>query len=444
MNELAKAAAKNILKDDPEIEGKIRMGIENNRQGYWEIALFDATGKPLEGAEIQIRLARHEYNFGCNIFMLDQFKSQEQNNLYVDAFRDLFNLAVAPFYWSDLEPKDGEVRFGKDSRPIYRRPPPDSVIEFCLNNKIVPKGHPLFWDHYYPSWLPKDKKSLATRIERRFREIGERYAGKVKIWDVINEVLAWNPLRCLMPDRHVELCFKLAEKYYPQCDLLYNDVSSVSWRNYRGDYTPLFQFVRRLQSLGCKVDGLGLQYHQFCNDDQLPQLANDMLNPQYLYACMDQYARLGIPLNVSEITVVGGKNLGDGEEFQALVTEKLYRIWFSHPATNGIIWWNLVDGTANDAPQGSDEGENIYKAGLVKYDFSRKKAYNALKHLIKKEWTTDLKMDYRAGKLNKFQGFYGTYDLTIKTDRGSFERSLVLHKGSLNTVNLVLSSESAK
>ena len=51
----------------------------------------------------------------------------------------------------------------------------------------------------------------------------------------------------------------------------------------------------------------------------------------------------------------------EDEEVQAELIEKLYTVFFSHPAMEAIIYWNLVDGYAVAAPQGDmTKGENIY------------------------------------------------------------------------------------
>lgn len=440
MNDFAWALARNLLKKDDEIDFRIQSGIEANRKGFGRIELF-FDGKPVNRADVELKQKEHEFHFGCNAFMLGQFKQPEQNVQYEAAFKDLFNLAVAPFYWSDLEPVDGKPRFKKVSPFIYRRPAPDLVLEFCRKNKITPKGHPLFWHHYQPEWLPGDPQRLFARIEKRFQEISSQYAKEIRIWDVVNEALEWNPFRFPLPDGYVEKCFMMAERYFPHCTLTYNEVPWESWRRFHGSYTPVFLLVQRLQSMSLQVNALGLQYHMFCGKTEESLLqADDFLNPRYLYACMDQYQKLGIPLNISEITITGIRELGDGDEFQARVAERLYNLWFSHPAVNGIIWWNLVDGTAAYAPEGSEEGENKHRGGLVKYDFTPKKSYTALKRLIKEKWVTQENIQYADGTENQFHGFYGDYDILIHTDAGEFKRELSLKKSSQNIFKFELKS----
>jgi hypothetical protein len=161
----------------------------------------------------------------------------------------------------------------------------------------------------------------------------------------------------------------------------------------------------------------------------------DFLNPRRIFRCLDQYAKVGVPLNISEITITAHPDLGDGPAFQKEMAERLYRIWFSHPALNGIIYWNLVDDTAHATPTWN---ENLYKGGLLNKDLSPKPAYEALLNLVKKEWTTKTELAYEDGGFNRFNGFYGDYEAEIKTDAGTFKRKLYLAKDSINHFKMEL------
>lgn len=429
-----------LLKEDSELDFKIKYGTEMYRKGFGHFTLHDKDGNEIPGATIKLKQKNHEYKFGCNAFMIDSFPEAEQNQQYEETFASIFNLAVVPFYWSDLEPEPGKPRFGVDSPFIYRRPAPDRVLEFCRKYNITPKGHPLCWHHFTPEWAPKDSRELMKALDKRFQEISERYADIIPIWDVVNEAQTRHPgvrLTESLPDDHVERCFKLAEKYFPCNQKIYND--NISWWNYQGDYTPVYLLVKTLMEHGCQVDGLGLQYHMFANmlnDNAIG--FNRPLSPRAVWRALDQYAKLNIPLNMSEVSLLSCRSLGDGDEFQALALERLYRLWFSHPATEAIIWWNLVDGTAAYAPMGSEDGENRLRAGLVNYDFTDKKACKVLRRLINEEWHSETVVEYRQDGDNRFHGFYGEYEAEITVENGKFVRTVNLSKYSRNEIVITL------
>ena len=49
----------------------------------------------------------------------------------------------------------------------------------------------------------------------------------------------------------------------------------------------------------------------------------------------------------------------------------MYSMWFSHPAMDGIVYWNLADGyTYNAVPGDMSAGENYYRGGLLRFDGS--------------------------------------------------------------------------
>lgn len=438
MNELAKELCKFLVREDAEVGFRIKQGTEMYRKGFGRINLTGAEGKPIRHARIRLKQVSHEYLFGCNAFMFNQFPEAEQNRRYEETFASLFNEAVIPFYWSDLEPEDGKPRFASGSTPIYRRPPTDEVLDFCERRGITPKGHPLCWHCFAPQWLPETSTELMRRLDRRFAEIAERYGSRIFLWDCVNEAQTRNPHLCkntpAFPDHHVDEAFRLADRHFPTATLLYND--NQRWWNHQGDYSPVYLLVRSLQEHGRRVGGLGLQYHMF--DNLLHGEHESFMNPRILFACLDLYGKLGIPVNFSEVSIISRRDLGDGDAFQELVTEKLYRLWFSHPATDAITWWNLVDGTAAYAPLGSEQGENSLRAGLVNYDFTPKPAFKTLEHLIKREWHTETELDYRDGIMNQFHGFYGDYEAEISTDSGTFQRRVKLSRESRNISELKL------
>ena len=438
MNEYAQNLCQRLLKEDAEVEFRIKTGTEMYRKGFGRIELQYADGSPVENASLKFKQISHEYLFGCNAFMFNQFPEEEQNRRYEEMFAGLFNEAVVPFYWSDLEVEDGHPRFASGSAPIYRRPPPDEVVAFCKRNAITPKGHPLCWQGYVPEWAPKTYTEMMKRLDRRIREIAERYGNDIPIWDTVNEAQSRHPIQRgfngpAFPDNHVEEVFRMAERHLPLSTLLYND-DNKWWLN-NGDYSPVYLLVKTLQEHGCRVGGLGLQFHMF---SWLLDQAKFFLNPRQLYRCLDQYAKLNIPVNFSEVSIISRRDLGDGDAFQEFVTEKLYRLWFSHPATNSIVWWNLVDGTAAYAPLGSEDGENSLRAGLVNYDFSPKPAYRVLERLIKKEWHTETALDYQEEAENVFHGFYGKYQAEIETEDGTFSREIFLSRDSDNMFRIFL------
>lgn len=425
-SERALDLSRTMLAANPEVDELIKQNTENHRKASVRLEVLDADGAPAPKAKVRFRQLSHEFRFGCNCFLLDNFPEPEKNVIYRELWKELFNEAVVPFYWSDLEPRRGEYRFAHDAPFIERRPPVDLVLEYCRDNRITPKGHPLLWQGFMPSWLSEDPLAVRDALEERMMVIGERYAKEIRIWDVINEPLSWNPImHTKMPDHPVETAFGLAEKYFPGCKLVCND--DCRWYQIPGDYSPLYMLGREMLRKNLKLDALGLQYHLFPN--HIMRGRPVILDPEMLYYAFTQFAKLNLPLIISEVSIIGSLDLGDGEDFQKQMAERLYRLWFSHPAIESIVWWNFVDGTQGFAPNGDMEhGDNSLRSGLLRYDMTTKPAYHALHHLIKTEWNSQGEMAYEQGADNTVRLFYGRYQLEIETDAANFTQEISLSK----------------
>ncbi len=435
-SELGKKLLKSMQRENSELDFLIKTNTELHRKGFARIALKSESGDAIEAdASIHYRQLTHEYRFGANLFMLEQFPEAEKNARFEERFTRLFNLGVVPFYWSDLEPVQGRPRYAKDSPHIYRRPAPDLVLEFCGQNQITPKGHPLFWHGWIPDWMPKDRRQWLYRMEKHIAEIAERYGDKIFIFDAINEVFTTlRHAHTPYPNDIVPTAFKVAERYLPHAQLVLND--DMWWWNYHRELTPYYMVAKQLLEQGLALGGLGFQYHMF--EHNITNEFEKFLDPAHLYRCLDQYGTLGIPCSLSEISISSRHDLGDGDAFQNVLIEKLYRLWFSHPATEALIYWNTVDGTAAGGTPGGEDGENSLRSGLLNYDLSPKASYATLDKLINEEWRSSGEMSYRPNGDNRFQGFYGDYELIVDLDGRRIRRRISLSKHASRDFSITL------
>ena len=106
------------------------------------------------------------------------------------------------------------------------------------------------------------------------------------------------------------------------------------------------------------------------------------------------------------ISVPSWSNDAEDEDVQAELVERMYRLWFSQEYVESIVWWNMVDGMAYG-------GENVYHAGLLRNDMTRKRAFDVLDRLINHEWQTDKTLVTDENGRAYFEGFYGDYDVNV-------------------------------
>jgi GH35 family endo-1,4-beta-xylanase len=409
-------------------ERRIEGDIQRYRKAFAKIRVVNSDGKPVENVKVRVNQRTHDFKFGCNIFMLEQFPDEEHNQAYREEFKKLFNYAIVPFYWSDFEPVDGEPRFGENPVDIYRRPAPEKVLKYCADNNIGVKGHPLFWHHFLPDWLVKDQDEAFFRVERRIREIAQVYKDRIRDWDVVNESLSRpsHQKDNRLPHDYVRRVFDLANRYFPGNRLFINETTEYSWQShFLWEMSAYYMQIENMLMKNSKIDAVGLQYHLFRTPEVLEKEADILLNPACLFDVMDTYGKFNRPLHISEVTIPAYGLTDENKEIQAQLTEWLYKIWFSHPSMESIVWWNLVDGTAAYAPLGSAEGENYYGGGLLNYDMSKKPVYHVLDRLIHKEWHTELEFSQNEFIFN---GFFGEYDVEIHLDGQKILQKIHLSK----------------
>jgi endo-1,4-beta-xylanase len=129
---------------------------------------------------------------------------------------------------------------------------------------------------------------------------------------------------------------------------------------------------------------------------------------------LDGFSKLGKPIHITEIMVPSvaapitnswKKGLWS-EENQAEFLKQFYTTAFANPACEALLYWGFEDREI-DHPR-------FDGYGLIHADLSPKPAYNTLKHLIKEEWHTQFTNSITdSNGWIEFEGFYGTYNLTI-------------------------------
>lgn len=427
-------------------EQRIEGDIQKYRMGFVTLCLKDKNGNAVPNAKVTVKLVKHHFKFGCNIFMLDQFPDAQRNTIYKNEFIKLFNYATAPFYWSDYEVTDGNPRTGFNAAEVYRRPAPEKVIRFCKENGIGIKGHPLMWHSFLPDWLVRDREEAFFRMDRRFRELSEAYGNRIRDWDAVNETLICPFIGDKRLPKDYPLCvLRQIERYFGSNRLFINELTSTVWGpQFKEHLSPFYLQLENLKYKGVHLNGIGMQYHLFNEPDEIAECAEQYLNPEWLFAVMDRYADFHLPMQISEVTVpaYAGKDISEAmqqeyREIQAEVTRWLYRIWFSHPAVEAIIWWNLADGTGAYAPLGSYEGENHWGGGLLDNMMQPKPVYHVLDELIHKEWHTEFVTEARGANVD-FQGFYGEYEIVVETEGIKHKSKIFFTPDSNKSFDIIL------
>jgi endo-1,4-beta-xylanase len=410
---------------DSEILSAAQASIERHRKGDATLRVEDASGKPVPGTKVTIEQLRHDFLFGCNLFLFARCGDPDQEEAYRQRFAALFNYCTLGFYWAAYEPVRGKPNYDYT----------DQVLDWTSKQAVICKGHPLVWDHpaSSPRWLPDDPAEIAQLVHTRVKEIVARYRGHIDFWDVVNEathlpdganktkMAAWGA--ALGPVPYVAEPLRIARLANPDATLLVND--------YRTD-PHYYGILSRLREEGKSLfDVVGIQSHMHQGVWPLHKV----------YGVCQQYAKLGAPIHFTETTILSGarEKEGDGwgpttpavESDQAEQVANFYTTLFAHPSVQALTWWDCSDYHAwQRAP-----------AGLLRSDMSPKPAYARLLKLIKTQWWTKSVGSTDSQGSLAWRGFYGHYRIKAEASRGSASAIEVrLQRGQANQFTLRIRS----
>ncbi len=406
--------------------------IEKYRKGKKKIRILDKNGDPVSNKRVKITQKTHEFKYGANIFLLDEFPTEEENKIYRDTFHRYFNLATLPFYWAELEPEEGKLRFDKDSPKMYRRPAPDLCLDYCNEHGVTPKLHCLYYDKFTPDWLPReDRDKMMHLYDKRFREIAERYAGKLWEYEVTNEMLeigTWDGKKCCLTDEAdiIDRCYKKAREYFGEdAKLVINEGNKIPSIARFGFMSPLMLEYRGLIDRGVDIDKIGMQHHAFIGvrGDQIADAPKhkDMFCAEYLDKGLKILQTLGKPMEITEMTVPCIGEGEEGENFQAEAIKYLYTYFFACPNIENITYWNTVDNMCYVGEETGDSwNENACRAGLFRRDLTPKAGARMIHYLFNELWHTELEEQTDENGCVSFCGFYGDYEVSADGKSAEF------------------------
>ncbi len=299
---------------------------------------------------IAARPRKEGFLLGCNAFRY------EGDTPYARYFEQAFNFATLPFYLKPLEPEEG--------KPDYSRI--DGILEWCERSGIATKGHPLWWSHPFaiPGWAEGAKwGEVQKQCERVVARSVDRYRGRIRIWDVINEAHDWANILHLTHEQEVEItriCCDTAREHDPEATLIVNNCvcfgenAADGWVPFEAPvyddvFTPL-SYLDALVAAGVEFDVIGVQLYFPARD----MLAIDKL--------LDEFARFGKPVHITELGVpsVGpalagevdperiGRSRGEwhppwSHKVQADWLEWFYTLAYARDEIEAVTWWDMRD-----------------------------------------------------------------------------------------------------
>ena len=370
----------------------------SHRKASAKIRILGADGKPAANTKVHINQINHEFLFGCGAF--ESLKSCTDDRM--NKWLGLFNYGTLPFYWGGYEPEEGKPH----TEQLM------AAAKFLKSKDVTVKGHPLCWHTGCVPWLMNydNETILKKQLERIHRDVGN-FKGVIDMWDVINEVVIM-PVYDKYDNAITRICkeygrvglvkkvFDAAQETNPDGIFLINDF------NMSEKYE---QLITDCLDAGAPIKTIGLQSHQHQGVWTLEKTEE----------ILARFEHFGLPIHFTENTIVAGPlvapeitDLQDAhynddatpelEQKQAEDLSKMYRNLFeNHPLVTAITNWDFGDGAWLNAP-----------SGVIRKDGSLKPSYNALHHLIKEEWHTELDATTDANGFITVEGYKGKYEIT--------------------------------
>ncbi|MFC5505098.1 MULTISPECIES: endo-1,4-beta-xylanase [Hyphomicrobiales] len=226
----------------------------------------------------------------------------------------------------------------------------DEIVAFAERNGQALRGHALLWGEALPPWA-RDMTSRAE-AERELVEhistVVDRYKGRIATWDVVNEVIRFEPLpgepmrdtiwQRLLGPAHVEIAFRAAAAADPKARLVLNDFNfEEPGAGTAARRRIALDLCRRLKDKGIPVHGIGMQAHLY---------ADRPLDIDGLENFMVELGKLDLDVEITELDVIDWKLPADAatrDRAAASLVGTFLNAIASVRRPKAIVTWGLSD-----------------------------------------------------------------------------------------------------
>jgi GH35 family endo-1,4-beta-xylanase len=250
-------------------------------------------------------------------------------------------------YWNQVTPENGG-KWGtvEGQRDVMNFAQADAARDLANANGYSFKWHTLFWGNQQPAWIESlTPAEQLEEIHEWLAAIRDRYGNDIDQIEVVNEPLH-DPPRGATNGNYIEAlggngvtgwdwiitAFTLAREYFPNAQLLINDYSITNDGNATTRY---IEIINLLKERGL-IDAIGDQAHAFSTTEGAP-MPNHRAN-------LDRLAATGLPIYITEFDVDGVAQGVLNHEVQLAAYQRIFPVFWEHPAVKGVTIWGYVQG----------------------------------------------------------------------------------------------------
>lgn len=266
------------------------------------------------------------------------------------------------------------------------------AMAWAKEHGLVTHGHVLVWPsaRFTPRPLQHlvskaNATKLAETIKEHILEATRYYDPVVDEWQVVNELYGNQEFIDILGPKALGDWFRTAHASVPDVPLYINDYGIVS-ANYNDQAPHPLAYEKTIEGLlaeGAPLGGIGMQSH----------FGSALTPPERVYAILERFGRFGLPIQATEFDVHARD-----EPVQADYTRDFLTVFFSHPATRGVIFWGFWEGQ-----------HWVPHAALVRKNWEYKPNMQAYRDLVFGQWWTDATGRTGADGAYATRGFLGEY-----------------------------------
>ncbi len=297
------------------------------------LAVQSAAAEPYPPTGQRLRDLADMSDFQIGYASRFDFRNQPQAALYEQIVKSEFNIVTPEnsVKWENVHTAEG----------VYDFTDMDELVAFADANAMELHGHPFLWHNQLPPWvleLDGFPEQLEAQMIEHITTIGERYAGRIQVWDVINEGLE-EPADSIdlredlwfsnLGKAYMRTAFETARAADPNAKLIYNDF-------YVGWFTPksnaMYALIKEMVEEGVPIDGVGFQMHITAEFTEFEEFSDNMR----------RYADLGLDVYVTEFDVKV-LNKSDDYPLQGEIYEKALVRCLAEPVCKAFQVWGVDD-----------------------------------------------------------------------------------------------------
>lgn len=192
-----------------------------------------------------------------------------------------------------LQPREGQFNFAQADR----------LVEIAEQSGAAPIGHTLVWHSQTPRWFfegpdgqPASRELALERLRTHIKTVVGRYKGRVKQWDVVNEVINDGPgvlrqspwLKAIGED-YIAEAFRAAHEADPDAILVLNDYNiELGYKRPKA-----LELLKKLLDQKVPINAVGIQCHWRTDNPPLAEAEESI----------KQYAALGLKVMITELDI---------------------------------------------------------------------------------------------------------------------------------------------